>query len=194
MRPIVFDEKTILDAGLDIVRNEGYEAVSMRRAAEAAGSSIQPLYSRFGNREKFMQALYEHAVTWVREYNTQHADAGCNVFSSVGVAHIRIAQQYPGIFSFVYMSPYVQADNMTGLLSLAEQPGVLSSMGKMWGLSEEQAKSLYTNLAIYTHGLATLIMAGVKFSDDELEAGMNNAFYAHAKSVGIPIQRSDYEC
>lgn len=193
MKPIVFDERTILDAGLDIVRAEGYEAVSMRRVAEAAGGSVQPLYSRFGDREKFMRALYDHAIGWVREYNEQHADAGCNVFSSVGVAHIRIAQHYPGIFSFVYMSPYVQADNMARLLSLAEQPGVLSSMCEMWGLSEDQARSLYANLAIYTHGLSTLIMAGAKFSDDELKAGMNDVFYALAKSVGAPIQRSGDE-
>lgn len=182
-----FSKDDILAAGFGIVRGEGYEAVTMRRVAEAAGSSVQPLYSMFGDREAFMKALYRYAVEWVRGYNTEHADAGCTAFSSVGVAHIRIAQEYPGVFAFVYMSPYVQARNMEDLLSLAEQPGVLSTMVEAWGISEENARMLYANMAIYTHGLSTLIMAGAAFSDEELRATMNGAFSALASQAGVDI-------
>ena len=189
----IFSKEDILNAGLSIVRDEGYEAVTMRRVAEAAGSSVQPLYSMFGDREAFMESLYRYAVGWVRDYNSEHSDVGCNVFSSVGIAHIRIAQNYPGVFSFVYMSPYVKADNMTELLILAEQPSVVSEMMAMWGISDDQAKALYSDLAIYTHGLATLIMAGAKFTDDELKAGMNNVFYALASSMGIKSKGARHE-
>lgn len=184
----IFTEENLLDAGLSIVKNEGYESVTMRRVAEVAGSSVQPLYSMFGDRESFMEALYRRTLDWVREYNEEHVDAGPNAFSSVGIAHIRIAQNFPGIFAFAYMSPYVHADNMSEFLSLAEQPGVLSKMKSMWNIDESQARTLYSNLAIYTHGLATLIMAGAKFSDEELEVAMNNAFYALAAFVGIDIE------
>lgn len=189
----IFSKEDILSAGFRIVRDEGYEAVTMRRVADAAGSSVQPLYSMFGDREAFMESLYQYAVGWVRDYNFEHSDAGCNVFSSVGIAHIRIAQNYPGVFSFVYMSPYVKADSMSELLNLAEQPGVVSEMISMWGISDTQAKALYSDLAIYTHGLATLIMAGAKFSDDELKAGMNNVFYALASSMGIEPKGACHE-
>lgn len=185
----VFSEEGLLDAGMEIVQREGYEAVTMRNVAVEAGSSVQPLYSIFGDRESYMRALYDRAVEWVRTYNAEHSDAGCTAFSSVGIAHIRIAQNHPGIFSFVYMSPYVQARNMTELLLLAEQPGVLAQMESMWGLTDDQAKALYSNLAIYTHGLSTLIMAGAKFSDEELQAGMNEVFYALASSYGVDIPR-----
>lgn len=188
-----FSEDDILAAGLGIIRDEGYEAVTMRRVAAAAGSSVQPLYSMFGDRDTFMEALYRYAVQWVREYNSEHSDAGCNVFSSVGVAHIRIAQNFPGVFSFVYMSPYVKAANRSELLSLAEQPGVVSEMVSMWGISEDQAKNLYADLAIYTHGLATLIMAGAEFSDDELKAGMNNVFRALALAMGLQWEGGSHE-
>lgn len=181
----IFSKEDILSAGFSIVRDEGYEAVTMRRVAEAAGSSVQPLYSMFGDREAYMESLYQYALSWVRDYNSEHSDAGCNVFSSVGITHIRIAQNYPGVFSFVYMSPYVKANNMTELLNLAEQPGVVSEMMSMWRFSDTQAKALYSDLAIYMHGLATLVLAGAKFSDEEIKAGMNNVFYALASSMGI---------
>lgn len=185
----IFSKDDILAAGFSLVRDEGYEAVTMRCVAEEAGSSVQPLYSMFGDREAFMEALYRYAVEWVRSYNSDHSDAGCNAFSSVGVAHIRIAQEYPGIFAFVYMSPYVQARSMKELLSLAEQPGVLSAMIEAWGISEESARTLYANMAIYTHGLSTLIMAGAKFSDDELKASMNGAFHALAAQAGVDVSQ-----
>lgn len=189
----VFSEEGILDAGLKIVQEEGYEAVTMRRVAEVAGSSVQPLYSMFGDRETFMRALYDHALEWVRAYNEENAAAGCNAFSSVGVAHIRIAQNHPGIFAFAYMSPYVKAANMNDFLGLAEQPGVLAKVQELWDVGDEQARWLYTNMAIYTHGLATMIMAGATFSDDELASSMNGAFYALAESVGIRVERSNIE-
>lgn len=181
----VFSKDDMLAAGLSIVRDEGYEAVTMRRVAEAAGSSVQPLYSMFGDREAYMGALYLYAVQWVRDYNSTHSDAGCNVFSSVGIAHIRIAQDYPGVFAFVYMSPYVKAKDMESFLDLAEQPGVVAEMESMWDISQEQAKALYSELAIYTHGLATMIMAGARFSDEELKAGMNDVFFALAAPMDI---------
>lgn len=183
----VFSEEGLLDAGMEIVQREGYEAVTMRSVADAARSSVQPLYSIFGDRESYMKALYDRAVEWVRAYNAEHSDEGRSAFSSVGVAHIRIAQNHPGIFSFVYMSPYVRARNMTELLLLAEQPGVLAQMESMWGLTSDQAKALYSNLAIYTHGLSTLIMAGAEFSDEELQAGMNEVFYALASLYGADL-------
>lgn len=188
-----FSRDDILGAGFSIVRNEGYEAVTMRRVAEAAGSSVQPLYSMFGDRETFMNALYQYAVEWVRAYNVEHADAASNAFASVGVAHIRIAQNFPDIFAFVYMSPYARADDMESFLGLAEQPGVIAQMRSMWGISDSQAKELYANLAIYTHGLAALIMTGTQFSDDELKAGINSVFYALMASMGIKAVGGNHE-
>ncbi len=189
----MFSKDDILNAGFSIVKDEGYEAVTMRRVAEAAGSSVQPLYSMFGDREAFMDALYRHSVDWVRAYNAEHADDGRNAFSSVGLAHIRIAQNFPGVFSFVYMSPYVKADNMAKILNLAEQPGVVSEMVSMWGITDAQAKRLYSDMTIYTHGLATMIMAGAEFSDDELEADMHNVFYSLATTMGIRLEGVEHE-
>ena len=76
---------------------------------------------------------------------------------------------------------------MEDLLSLAEQPGVLSAMVEAWGISEENARMLYANMAIYTHGLSALIMAGAAFSDEELRAAMNGGFSALASQAGVDI-------
>ena len=65
-------------------------------------------------------------------------------------------------------------------IGVAERPSVLLAMMAAWGISEENARMLYTNMAIYTHGLSTLIMAGAAFSDEELRTAMNGAFSALA--------------
>ncbi len=52
----------ILDAALDILREEGLDAVSMRNVSARLGVSPVPVYNRIGNKEALLDALAEHLV------------------------------------------------------------------------------------------------------------------------------------
>ena len=51
----------ILDAAEDIMRNEGYAAVSSRRVAERAGSKTMPVHYHFGSMDDLFLALYRRS-------------------------------------------------------------------------------------------------------------------------------------
>ena len=188
-----FTREDLLDAALAIVREEGYEAVTMRSVAERAGCSVQPLYSLFGDKQALMAALCAHGLAWVERYNAAHAADGSNAFSSHGLAHLRIAQQEPNLFSLLYLSSYVEVSSMDDLLSVAEQPGLRDEIMALWGLDEEAARELYLDMVVYTHGLAVLIVAGARFTDDELRERMNSAFAAFAAKAGIPLKGASHD-
>lgn len=185
----LFTEGAVLDAALDIVREKGHEAVSMRSVAERAGCSVQPLYSMFGDKDSFMSALYGYGLKWVESYNVAHAQDASNAFAANGLAHIRIAQTEPRLFAFLYLSSFVEVSSMDGLLSIAAQPGVEEEIMARWDLSAEDARSFYLDMVIYTHGLATLLVAGAQLTDAALTERMNGAFRAFAARYGIDVER-----
>ena len=51
------DAGTIIEAAIDILREEGLDAVSMRSVGARLGVSPVPLYSRIGNKESLLNAV-----------------------------------------------------------------------------------------------------------------------------------------
>ena len=181
----VFSENDILDAGMAVVRKSGHEAVTMRSIAHEAGCSVQPIYSMFADKESLMDALYDYALEWIREYNVEHSGDGCNELSSVGLTHIRLAQDEPNLFTFVYLSPHRKAKTMEEIAEIAEQPGIIERVIDRFNISEESAHTLYFDMAIFVHGLASLIVTGASFSIDEIREHINTVFYSIAQRVGL---------
>jgi AcrR family transcriptional regulator len=191
MPEVRFSEESVLDSALALVRKQGYRTLSARSIANAAGCSVQPLYSRFGGMDGLMKALYEHARQWVIRYNKKHAAEACNAFASNGRSHIRLAQEERNLFEFLYLSPYMPAESIDSLFESVSQPGVQEEIAKRGGVDMDRARELYVNMIVYTHGLASMIACGASFSDEELEPLMNNAFDAFAAAAGITPPNDD---
>jgi AcrR family transcriptional regulator len=63
-RPRLHDERTerdLLSAAETLLAAEGAEGLSMRRVAEAAGTTPRAIYSLFGGRDGLLQALFREA-------------------------------------------------------------------------------------------------------------------------------------
>ena len=57
------DAEEIVAAAVDIYREQGLDAVSMRSVSARLGVSPVPLYSRVGNKEALIDAIAEHLLT-----------------------------------------------------------------------------------------------------------------------------------
>jgi AcrR family transcriptional regulator len=184
MPNIRFSRENVLDAALDLVRERGYEALSARVIAERAGCSVQPIYSQFDDMDGLMHALYEHARAWVTAFNAAHAHDGENLFESNGLTHLRLAREEPQLFTFLYVSPYLDAHNLDELYESVSQPGVEECIMELGHLDKAAAHELYLNMIVYTHGLAVLLCSGAEFAEDELADRVFTAFKAFAIAVG----------
>src|SRR5215207_9689886 len=56
----------IVEAALQILVDEGYEAVSMRKVAQALGTGPASLYAHVANKKDLDQLLVDHAAAQVR--------------------------------------------------------------------------------------------------------------------------------
>ncbi|MDJ0340353.1 TetR/AcrR family transcriptional regulator [Streptomyces sp. H10-C2] len=56
-----------IEAALRVIAEHGPAGLTVRRVAEAAGSSTMGVYSRFGSRTGMLEALYERAFVMLRD-------------------------------------------------------------------------------------------------------------------------------
>lgn len=168
--------EAVLDAALSLVRERGESALSARAIAERAGCSVQPIYSLFGDMKSLLKALYDHARAWVAAYNREHEHRASNVFEANGFSHLRLARTEGNLFRFLYLSAHMDAASFEDVYRSVALPNVERCVVESSGLRPSAAHALYLHMIVYTHGMATMLASGARFTDEELHARMDEAF------------------
>lgn len=169
-------KEQVLDAALAIVREQGEAALSARAVAQRTGCSVQPIYSLFGDMQKLVRQLYDHARAWVSAYNREHERDGNNPFEANGLSHLRLARTERPLFRFLYLSSHMDAGSFEDVYESVSVDGVQQCIEELGNLSPEAARTLYLHMIVYTHGMAAMLATGASFTDEELHARMDEAF------------------
>ena len=97
----------ILAAALDVVRSEGWTAVSMRRVADRTGITATALYRHFDDREALIGAAVDMAVTVLMSrfaLATLEASSGeGRLWASLEEIR-RFAVDEPDLYAFIFFS------------------------------------------------------------------------------------------
>lgn len=152
-----FTKAEIIEAALNIVRTEGYEALTSRALGIYLGSSARPIFTVFKNMEEVQQAMIEAAKTLYKEYVNKGLTAE-HPFKGVGTQYILFSVNEPKLFQLLFMAEQKQIPDLSGVLPLIDESygDILLSIQKEYEISEFSAKKLYQHLWIYTHGIASL--------------------------------------
>lgn len=155
--PKKFSKEEIIQAAFEIAREEGLDAITIRKVAKRLGSSIAPIYVNFANVEELTQAVIEHthnvAKQLVLEQNSGHP------FRDIGIASIKFAKQYSVLYRDLIMkdNPYMK-HNEEGLQFAVEQ---MKKDPQLEGLSEAALKDLIWKMDIFHTGLAVKVANGL---------------------------------
>lgn len=152
-----FTKAEIIEAALNVVRTEGYEALTSRTLGIYLGSSARPIFTVFKNMEEVQQAMIEAAKTLYKEYVNKGLTAE-HPFKGVGTQYILFSVNEPKLFQLLFMAEQKQIPDLSGVLPLIDESygDILLSIQKDYEISELSAKRLYQHLWIYTHGIASL--------------------------------------
>ena len=152
-----FTKSEIIEAALNIVRTEGYEALTSRALGTHLGSSARPIFTVFRNMEEVQQATIESAKALYKKYVTRGLEED-PPFKGVGTQYILFSVNEPKLFHLLFMTEQKQIPDLSGVLPLIDESyeDILLSIQKDHEISELSAKKLYRHLWIYTHGIASL--------------------------------------
>lgn len=167
-----FTKQEIIEAALNIVKTDGFEALTSRELGRYLGSSARPIFTVFKNMEEIQQAVIESAKTLYKKYvniglMSEHP------FKGVGTQYILFSVNEPKLFQILFMTEQPQIPDLSGVLPLIEESyeDILLAIQNDYGINEHLAEKLYYHLWIYTHGIATLCATKMcRFTGDEISA------------------------
>lgn len=156
-------EQIILQAALELLIEKGFSEVNIKTLSQKIGCSTQPIVWHFDNMEGLRIALGQYALTYANQKLCTASDDESNAFRGVGRAYIGLALNEPNLFRFLYMSGKSELSllNFNGLLSDEGNAELIKALSKSSQISEVIAGRYLQDTIIYTHGIATLIAAGV---------------------------------
>ncbi len=95
-------KEQILQAGLRLVIDEGYEAVTITRVAERLKCSTQPIAWHFGNMANFKYELFDYALGYLNGKMVSDSNKPLPAFGKVGTTYIQSAFEEPNLLRFLF--------------------------------------------------------------------------------------------
>ena len=166
----------VVDAALDLIRDGGVEAVTVRAVAERLDCSTQPVMYLFATVEELKRAAYTRADDLHTAFLiTEMPDE--NPVLSLGLNYIRFAVREPQLFRFLFQSGYANERSLTEMIDSDEMQPVLGAMAEGAGLPMEKTKQVFQTVGVFTHGYACLIANnGLEFDEAMVAEHLTRAF------------------
>lgn len=177
-RSVQISKEKILKAAMDILIRDGYCAVNIKSIAKELNCSTQPVSWHFGNMDGMREALAKEAVAYANQKMMPEAENALEAFWQVGEAYLNLAFDEPNLFRFVYMgeSRQYSRGGMGSILTDQGNAVLIKRLAKELNISHSRAGEFVQRMVLYTHGIVSLIVAGVLNSPKEQVASMVKAF------------------
>ena len=180
-----FKKEEITKAALDIVKADGFEALTSRELGIRLGSSARPIFTVFKNMEEVQQAVIQSAKMLYREYVDKGLTAE-HPFKGVGTQYILFSVNEPKLFQLLFMTEQSKIPDLAGVLPMIDESyeKILRSIQDDYGIDRLLAEKLYRHLWIYTHGIATLCATRMcRFTGAEISSMITEVFASLLKNV-----------
>ena len=188
-----FTKEEIVTAALELVSEKGIEALTARELGVRLGSSARPIFTVFNSMEEVQEEVRAAALKRFESY-AEKAMHYTPVFKQVGMQMILFAMEEPKLYQLVYMSENAGATDFEGI---TQQLGDVAQLcvdviQRDYGLSAEDAKTLFEHVWIYTFGIGALCATGMcRFSQEEIiqmlgQDFMAMLFYAKSGRMNMP--------
>lgn len=180
-----FSREQIIDAAIDIVREDGFDALTSRALGTKLGSSARPIFTVFQNMEEVQQEVIITAKQKYREYISKGLSQDL-AFKGVGMEYILFSINEPKLFQLLFMTEQSQIPDLTGVLPLIDDSyeQILRSIQSGYEIDKSSAEILYRHLWIYTHGIATLCATNMCcFTDEEISSMIRQVCISILKNI-----------
>lgn len=163
---VKFTREEIIDAALQITREQGLSAVTARGLGARLGVSPKPIFGLFRNMEEVQQEVMKAADALYRSYLREDMESGrFPPYKASGMAYIRFAKEQKELFKLLFMRdrsqelPEQDPEEWEQLITLVQ---------KNTGISRESAVMLHLEMWFYVHGIASMIATSYSDWDEAL--------------------------
>ena len=182
-------KEQIIDAAVEVLRDDGFSAINARSVAKKLGCSTQPIYFSFKNMDELKAALTQRAIELhtqrVRDSLRAHEGSDSR-YSSYGMGFVKFAAEEKQLFRWLYLElgPY-QNDVLTS--------EVISVITEEFGYEEDVARRFHQDMVYFTYGLAILANTDhLHLTEAELREAFRREFRALIAIYGKPAKLPEF--
>ena len=165
-RSAFFTKEAIAEAGLEIIRKQGVEALTARALSRQLGCSLSPIFTVFEDMDKIKAAVRQGAAALFSDYVKDILDYQ-PAFKEYGMRLIRFAKQEQNIFQLFLERGNSLMDNAPAMALKC-----LDEIKESYQLTDSQILILYRQLWAFTCGIAVLATQSPEDYPEELISGM----------------------
>lgn len=151
-----FDKETIIEAALELAKENGLSSITTRNVAKRLGSSVAPIYVNFKTKEELIAAVVNRVFELSNDLIEEQTSS--NTFVNIGKASLDFAKKYPKLFRELIMEPNPYIASYDSL-----EAKLLESMGNddlMVNWSLEKRRKLLFKMRVFQIGLSAMIANG----------------------------------
>lgn len=159
----------IIQAALKLAETESLDSLTARRLAEELNCSVQPIFYNFATMDELKAAALDTMYQIYLDYMAEGSSSELP-YKGMGLAYVRFARDYPSYFKNLFMN---RTDhNLAAFIDQDVADATMIQHGmKFSGLDKNSQKHFHLKVAVFTHGLATLVATGtVQITDAEVDA------------------------
>lgn len=182
----------IIDAAVEVLRDDGFSAVNARSVARKLGCSTQPIYFSFQSMDELKAALSERAIRMhtrrVRDSLRAH-EGNDSRYSSYGMGFVRFAAEEKQLFRWLYLEGHQLGPYQNDVLL----PEIIAVIVEEFGYSEEVARRFHQDMTYFTYGLAILANTDhLRLTEPELREAFRREFRALTAIYGKPAKLPEF--
>lgn len=157
-RPVQMTKENIIAAAVELVRENGSEALNARALAAQLGSSTQPIFRNFHSMGEVFDAVNEYAASLYGDYLKKEIRSSVYPpYKASGMGYIRFAGAETQLFRLLFMRQRTEKES---LAPSAEFEASVSLLTEQYGLSHADAERFHLSMWAFVHGIAVMYATG----------------------------------
>lgn len=145
----------IINAAVNIVRENGADALNARAVASKLSTSTQPIFSHYTSMEALRADVISSANEMYQNFLNQDMNSGeYPTYKASGIAYIRFAKEEKELFKLLFMRDRSQEHIEK---NSDEIKPIIDIIRNNTGLSEQNAYFFHLEMWMYVHGIAVML-------------------------------------
>ena len=149
-----FSREDVIDVAYNIVRWNGWEALSARAVAEELKSSTMPVYFHFKSMEGLEEEIIKRAVVLILEYQGRPYTG--DWLLDLGVGYVTFANEEQHLFRGINERKHSHLLARHGQMNFDLQWDALGRDKRFRRFTDDQRRKLLFAMWVFVHGLAQL--------------------------------------
>ena len=147
-----FTRTQIIDSAFNLVRKNGWEALTTRSLADELGSSARPIYSFFSSMSDLEEEIVQKSVDLLYDYMTRPTTG--DPWHDHGIGYVIFAMEEKHLFRSITDEKHIAYFKKYGDIIWATLTGLLADYAPFKGLTEDQVYQVQLQRWLFSHGLA----------------------------------------